>query len=94
MLWDVDSGLTLIDKYLYADNDYVKAGALLACGVVNSGVRNECEPAMALLGDNAKMDNKPFLVRAASVIGYALPLPSTHTYLILWGQSLLEWFSL
>ena len=28
-----------------------QAGALLACGIVNVGVRNECDPALALLSD-------------------------------------------
>ena len=51
LLWDVDSGLTQIDKYLYATDDYIKAGALLACGIVNSGVRDDCDPALALLSD-------------------------------------------
>merc|ERR1711874_331211 len=27
------------------------SGALLACGIVNTGVRNECDPALALLSD-------------------------------------------
>ena len=40
LLWDVDGGLTQIDKYLYSPEDYIKAGALLACGIVNTGVRN------------------------------------------------------
>ncbi|CAM9881930.1 26S proteasome non-ATPase regulatory subunit 2 [Lampetra fluviatilis] len=51
LLWDVDGGLTQIDKYLYSTEEYIKAGALLACGIVNSGVRNECDPALALLSD-------------------------------------------
>ena len=29
----------------------LQAGALLACGIVNVGVRNECDPALALLSD-------------------------------------------
>jgi 26S proteasome regulatory subunit N1 len=40
LLWDVDGGLTQIDKYLYSPEDYIKAGALLACGIVNTGVKN------------------------------------------------------
>ena len=51
LLWDVDSGLTQIDKYLYSNDDNIKAGALLACGLVNCGVRNDCDPALALLGE-------------------------------------------
>jgi hypothetical protein len=49
LLWDVDGGLMQIDKYLYSKEDYIKAGALLAMGIANSGVRNDCDPALALL---------------------------------------------
>jgi Proteasome/cyclosome repeat len=31
--WNVDEGLSQIDKYLYSPDDYVKAGALLAVGM-------------------------------------------------------------
>jgi len=51
LLWDVDGGLTQIDKYLYSPEEWIKSGALLACGIVNTGVRNECDPALALLSD-------------------------------------------
>ncbi len=29
LLWDVDGGLTQLDKFLYSSEDYIKAGALL-----------------------------------------------------------------
>lgn len=28
LLWDVDGGLTQIDKYLYSSEDYIKVGLL------------------------------------------------------------------
>ena len=49
LLWDVDGGLTRIDPFIESDNEFIKAGALLAIGMVNSTVRNEHEPALALL---------------------------------------------
>ncbi|PAA92610.1 hypothetical protein BOX15_Mlig025892g2 [Macrostomum lignano] len=67
LLWDVDGGLVQIDKYLYLQDDNIKAGALLACGVVNSGVRNECEPALALLADY--VENKTSCLNKAALIG-------------------------
>eukprot|EP00871_Galdieria_phlegrea_P000723 jgi/Galph1/1651/GphlegSOOS_G347.1 len=39
MLWDVDNGLAELDKYMYASEDYVQAGALLGIGIVSSGIR-------------------------------------------------------
>ena len=70
LLWDVDGGLTQIDKYLYSAEDYIKAGALLACGIVNSGVRNECDPALALLSDYILHQNN--VMRIGAVVGLGL----------------------
>lgn len=67
LLWDVDGGLTQIDKYLYSAEDHIKAGALLACGIVNSGVRNECDPALALLSDYILHSNN--IMRVGAVVG-------------------------
>jgi 26S proteasome regulatory subunit N1 len=52
LLWNVDEGLTKIDKYQYSKDDNVKAGAMMAFGIVNSGVKNECDPAFALLTES------------------------------------------
>ncbi|XP_012937202.1 26S proteasome non-ATPase regulatory subunit 2 [Aplysia californica] len=71
LLWDVDGGLTQIDKFLYSSEDYIKAGALLACGIVNSGVRNECDPALALLCDHVMHDNAFMRIGAISGLGLA-----------------------
>lgn len=35
LLWNVEEGLTQIDKFLYSSEDYIKAGAVLAVGVVS-----------------------------------------------------------
>ena len=67
-LWDVEVGLTQIDKYLYSDEDYVKAGALLACGIVSTGVQNECEPALALLSDYVNHKNNN--IRIGAILGF------------------------
>ncbi|RXM99756.1 26S proteasome non-ATPase regulatory subunit 2, partial [Acipenser ruthenus] len=70
LLWDVDGGLTQIDKYLYSSEDYIKSGALLACGIVNSGVRNECDPALALLSDYVLHNSN--VMRIGSIFGLGL----------------------
>jgi len=51
MLWDVENGLDKIDTYTYVEEDQIKAGAALAMGIMNSGVRVETDPTLALLGD-------------------------------------------
>jgi len=70
LLWDVDGGLTQIDKYLYSPEDMIKSGALLACGIVNCGVRNECDPALALLSDYVLHNNN--VMRLGAIYGLGL----------------------
>jgi len=70
LLWDIDGGLTQIDKYLYSTEEYIKAGALLACGIVNSGVRNDCDPALALLSDYIEHSND--MMQVGSILGLGL----------------------
>ena len=72
LLWDVDGGLTQIDKYLYSSEEYIKAGALLACGIVNTGVRNECDPALALLSDYVLHSSN--VMRIGAILGKFCPL--------------------
>lgn len=118
LLWDVDGGLTQIDKYLYSSEDYIKSGwrlfyliwinqsdlmsrfwiftliytkyqgflnrgfkfphnfltfvstgALLACGIVNTGIRNDCDPALALLSDYVLHSSN--VMRIGSILGWA-----------------------
>ena len=49
MLWDVEGGLPAIDRFLYSTDPQVVGGALLAVGIVNSGVQDEVDSALALL---------------------------------------------
>jgi 26S proteasome regulatory subunit N1 len=72
LLWDVDEGLSQIDKYLYSNQEFVKAGALLAVGIVNSGVRNECDPALALLSDSDALDSQKPIIRIGAIVGLGL----------------------
>ncbi|KAF7989442.1 hypothetical protein HCN44_008116 [Aphidius gifuensis] len=76
LLWDVDGGLTPIDKYLYASEDYIKSGALLACGIVSNGIKNDCDPALALLSDYALHNNNA--VRVGSVLGLGFAYAGTN----------------
>ncbi|KAJ8686227.1 hypothetical protein QAD02_022021 [Eretmocerus hayati] len=70
-MWDVDGGLVPIDKFLYASDDLVKSGALLAIGLVNCGVRNECDPAMALLSEHVMAPSQNLRIGAILGLGVA-----------------------
>ncbi|KAK4214845.1 armadillo-type protein [Rhypophila decipiens] len=72
LLWDVESGLDQIDKYTYLEEEQIQAGAYLAIGIMNSGVRIDSEPAMALLADSDKLNHKNPLIRVACIMGLGL----------------------
>ncbi len=72
LLWDVEGGLDKIDKYTYLDEPEIQAGALLATGIINTGVRLDSDPALALLGDTEKLQNKNPLIRTAAIMGLGL----------------------
>ena len=44
LMWDVDSGLAQLDKYFHSNDNHVISGALLGVGIVNCGIRNDCDP--------------------------------------------------
>lgn len=72
LLWDVEAGLDKIDRYTYAEETEIQAGALLATGIVNSGVRLDSDPALALLGDSDKLNHKEPLIRVSAIMGLGL----------------------
>lgn len=69
---DVEEGLDKIDKFTYATEDQIKAGALLAIGILNSGVRLDSDPALALLSDPDNLEAKNVPMRVASIMGLGL----------------------
>ncbi|GAA5942710.1 proteasome regulatory particle base subunit RPN1 [Sporobolomyces koalae] len=70
LLWDTDVGLSHIDKYAYASEDHIKAGAMLANGLIHSGVRTEMDAALALLSEHVESKSVP--LRVASIIGIGI----------------------
>lgn len=69
MLWDVEMGLDKIDAFTYLSQEPVKAGAALATGIMNSGVRVDGDPTLALLGD---LEDKSLAVKTASIMGLGI----------------------
>jgi 26S proteasome regulatory subunit N1 len=83
-LWDVEGGLDKIDKYTYSEEETIQAGAMLAIGIMNSGVRMDSDPALALLGDEDKLNHKSPQVRVAAIMGLGLAYAGSNR------ESLLE----
>jgi 26S proteasome regulatory subunit N1 len=75
--WDVE-GLDHIDKFTYVQEDNIKAGALLAIGILNSGVRMDSEPALALLSTEENLGSKNVPMRMASIMGLGIAYAGTR----------------
>jgi 26S proteasome regulatory subunit N1 len=71
LLWNVEEGLNQIDKFMHSQEDHIRAGALLAIGIVSSGVRIEHDAALALLSEHLESASKPVRYAAAFGLGLA-----------------------
>ncbi|KAH7328345.1 armadillo-type protein [Stachybotrys elegans] len=91
LLWDIENGLDKIDRYTYSNEDEVAAGAYLAIGIMNSGVRIDSEPALALLGDDAKLHHSNPLVRTACIMGLGVAYAGSNREDV--GEMLLPFIS-
>ncbi|TFK49449.1 26S proteasome regulatory complex non-ATPase subcomplex Rpn1 subunit [Heliocybe sulcata] len=76
LLWDTDVGLSHVDKYTYSSEEYIKAGSLLAIGILSTGVRTEADAPLALLGDY--VDNKSVPLKSSAIVGLGLAYCGSH----------------
>ncbi|KAK9469831.1 armadillo-type protein [Lipomyces arxii] len=70
LLWNVEQGLQDLDKFMYSSEEYIKAGSLLGIGIVNTGVHEESDPAIALLSEYVENVSVP--LRISAIIGLGL----------------------
>uniref|UniRef100_A0A0E0HUX2 26S proteasome non-ATPase regulatory subunit 2 homolog n=1 Tax=Oryza nivara TaxID=4536 RepID=A0A0E0HUX2_ORYNI len=70
LLWDSDSGLAQLDKYLHSNDIHVVAGALLGIGIVSCGVKSDCDPAFALISECFSRDES--IIRIGAILGLGI----------------------
>ena len=70
LLWDTEMGLSHIDKFTYSSNEYIKAGALLAYGILHTGVRTEMDAPLALLSEHVESKSSP--LQHSAIVGLGL----------------------
>uniref|UniRef100_A0AC35F8K3 26S proteasome non-ATPase regulatory subunit 2 n=1 Tax=Panagrolaimus sp. PS1159 TaxID=55785 RepID=A0AC35F8K3_9BILA len=68
--WDIEYGLSQCDRFLYSNDDYVRAGTLLAIGIICAGVQDPCDPASAILMDHIQSERQ--CMRIGSIFGLGL----------------------
>lgn len=70
LLWDTELGLSHIDKFTYSSDEHVRAGAMMAYGILHSGVRTEMDAPLALLAEHVESKSKP--LQHSSIVGLGL----------------------
>lgn len=70
-LWNVEDGLTQIDKFQYSSESFTKAGAYLAFGINSTNVAHECDPVLTLVPDGLNSSKVNERLAAAASLGYA-----------------------
>ena len=69
---DVETGLDKINPFTYADEEQIRAGAMLAIGIINSGVQMADDTARGLLAESDVLENKSVAIKTAAIMGLGL----------------------
>mmetsp|Transcript_22567 Transcript_22567/g.38211 ORF Transcript_22567/g.38211 Transcript_22567/m.38211 type:complete len:889 (+) Transcript_22567:56-2722(+) len=76
LMWNVEGGLNEIDKFFHNSDENIRAGGCLAIGIVSSGIRNEADPALALLADN--IESSSHTIKCAVICGLGIAYSSSR----------------
>ncbi|CEO95240.1 26S proteasome non-ATPase regulatory subunit 2 like protein [Plasmodiophora brassicae] len=76
LLWDLELGFSAIDKYSYNTQEYLRAGAMLATGMVSSGVSSEMDAAFGLLSE--VIDSSSKNMKLCAIMGLGLSYAGTE----------------
>jgi len=76
MLWDIEAS-TELDKYMESKEPEVRAGALLALGIMNATVRSEMDPAFGLIQDYLENGSSEPCVKIGGLFGLGLAYAGT-----------------
>ena len=77
--WDpLDKGLEKINAFLDVDEVQIKAGGHLAVGIMSSGIRDDTDSSLSLLGGDDSLGSKSVQVRMASIMGLGLAYANSN----------------
>lgn len=74
-LWNVDEGCENLTAYIDLQDSWVKAGACLGCGISNSGVWSDVDPARAILGE--AIEGKDSFMKLGASMGFGIAYAGT-----------------
>ena len=75
MLWDVETGFSVVDKYSFSAQNYIKAGSALAHGILSSGITSDMDAAQALLSEH--IDSTDVDLKISAILGLGIAYAGT-----------------
>ena len=77
--WDLlGVGLEKVNPFLDVEDNQIKAGGYLAVGIMNSGIRDDTDSTLSLLGVDESLGSKSVQVRMASIMGLGLAYANSN----------------
>ena len=77
--WDLlGVGLEKVNPFLDHEDNQIKAGGYLAVGIMNSGIRDDTDSTLSLLGVDESLGSKSVQVRMASIMGLGLAYANSN----------------
>ena len=76
-LWNIEGGTEMVDRYLGSEDKHIKSGGLLALGVLSTGIRNEAEPAFAMITE-ALQETPYSTVKISALLGLGIAYAGTR----------------
>jgi 26S proteasome regulatory subunit N1 len=70
-LWNIDEGLTKIDRFQHSSDGYVKSGAMMGIGLLSAGIKSEIDPAFALLTEHLDTANNQMRLGIINGLAFA-----------------------
>lgn len=75
-MWNSDEGLNKVNEMQYANDLNIKAGTLMAFGLVACGIKSEDDPVYYLLLD--RLDSTTVLEKLGAIVGFGFAYAGSH----------------
>ena len=81
-LWDSAQGLQIIDPLTYAEDPNIKAGAILASGIIMCGIKSPFDPMIAIASNHLTSSASTLHIRIATALALGFAYSGTKNKLI------------
>ncbi|MEN2496485.1 MAG: 26S proteasome non-ATPase regulatory subunit 2 [Marteilia pararefringens] len=80
-LWNIEDGLNFVNQFIVSEQPKIKAGGILAAGIIGTSIRDDFNSILALLGNET--DNEDIDCRISAILGLAISYAGSNNTEIL-----------